>query len=205
ISGAGAAGIAIAKIINNYGVKDIILCDSKGAIYDGREENMNISKEEIAKITNNENKSGILKDIIVGADVFIGVSQPKVLTEEMVSLMNKDAIVFAMSNPEPEIMPDLAKKAGAKVVGTGRSDFPNQINNVLAFPGVFRGALDVRAADITNEMNVAAAKAIADMIDNDQLTEENIIPKVTNINVANNVANAVSNVAIKCGVARIQK
>ncbi|NOR85929.1 NAD-dependent malic enzyme [archaeon] len=205
ISGAGAAGMAIAKIIHTYGVKDIIICDTKGAIYNGRKENMNAYKIEIAKQTNKENKTGNLEDVIVGADIFIGVSKPKVMTENMVSSMNKDAIVLAMSNPEPEIMPDLAKNAGAKIVGTGRSDFPNQVNNVLAFPGIFRGALDVRASDITKEMNLAAANAIASLIDDEKLSKDNILPLATDFKVAKKVASAVSNAAIACGVARITK
>ncbi|MCL2254733.1 MAG: FAD-dependent monooxygenase, partial [Lachnospiraceae bacterium] len=160
IVGAGAAGIAIVKLLINYGLKNVILCDREGAIYEGRA-NLNAEKTEIAAITNRGKKAGTLADVLVGADVFIGVSAPNLVTEEMVRSMNPDPIIFAMSNPVPEIMPDLALKAGAKIVGTGRSDFPNQINNVLAFPGIFRGALDVRASDINDQMKIAAAHAIA--------------------------------------------
>jgi len=187
-SGAGAAGVAVAKIFLRSGIKDIILCDSKGAIYEGRED-LNDSKIEIAKLTNKQKIKGSLANAMKNADIFVGVSQPGVVTEEMVASMNKDAIIFALSNPIPEIMPDLAKKAGARIVATGRSDCPNQINNVLAFPGIFRGALDARARKITEEMKIAAAKAIANLIENP--TEDRIIPYALEKGVAETVAKAV--------------
>ena len=204
MSGAGSAGIAISNILLDFGVKNIIVCDSIGAIYSGRGENMNPTKENLAKVTNLNLKEGSLESVITGADVFIGVSKPGVLTADMVASMADDAIVFAMANPVPEIMPDIAKKAGAKVVGTGRSDFPNQINNVLAFPGVFRGALDVRASDINSEMNLAAAMAIASLVDDDMLSSGQIIPLATDLRVAKSVAEAVSKAARDSGVARVR-
>lgn len=171
INGAGAAGIAIAKLLMTLGLKDVILCDRTGAIYEGRE-NLNNVKESIAKVTNRSFTKGTLKEAIVGADIFIGVSAPGVLTKEMIKTMSKDPIVFAMANPTPEIMPDEAKEAGVRIVGTGRSDFPNQINNVIAFPGIFRGALDVRASKITENMKIAAAYAIASLVSDEELNEE---------------------------------
>ncbi len=201
-SGAGAAGIAIIKLLCNLGLKEVIMCDRSGAIYEGRE-NLNPEKEEMAKISNREKRRGTLAEMLVGADVFIGVSAPGTVTEEMVKSMAKDPILFPMANPVPEIMPELAKQAGAAVVGTGRSDFPNQINNVLAFPGIFRGALDVRASDINNEMKVAAAHAIADLIDPSELTPDYIIPNPFDKRVAPAVAKAVAEAAKKSGVARI--
>lgn len=201
-SGAGAAGIAIIKLLMSLGLKDVILCDRTGAIYEGRE-NMNPEKEEMAKITNRDKKKGSLADMFVGADVFIGVSAPGTVTPEMIKTMAKDPILFTMANPVPEIMPDEARAAGAAVVGTGRSDFPNQINNVLAFPGIFRGALDVRAKDINDEMKVAAAYAIANLIDEKDLTPDYIIPNAFDKRVAKAVAEAVAEAAKKTGVARI--
>ena len=202
-SGAGAAGIAIIKLLMSLGLKDVILCDRTGAIYEGRE-NLNAEKkEEMAKITNRDKKKGSLADMFVGADVFIGVSAPGTVTPEMIKTMAKDPILFTMANPVPEIMPDEAKAAGAAVVGTGRSDFPNQINNVLAFPGIFRGALDVRAKDINDEMKVAAAYAIANLIEEKDLTPDYIIPNAFDKRVAKAVAEAVAEAAKKTGVARI--
>lgn len=201
-SGAGAAGIAIIRLLISMGLKDVVMCDRKGAIYKGRE-GLNPVKEEMAEITNQQMRKGSLADVIAGADVFIGVSSPNCVTPEMVKSMAKDAILFPMANPTPEIMPDLAKEAGAAVVGTGRSDFPNQINNVLAFPGIFRGALDVRASDINDEMKIAAAKAIAAYVPEDQLSAENIMPSALDKNVAKKVAEAVAEAARKTGVARI--
>jgi malate dehydrogenase (oxaloacetate-decarboxylating) len=201
-SGAGAAGTAIIKLLIAMGLKDVVLCDRNGAIYDGRD-NLNPQKAELAKITNKQMRKGSLEDVIKGADVFIGVSAPGCLTQEMVKTMADKAIIFAMANPTPEIMPDKAKEAGAAVVGTGRSDFPNQINNVLAFPGIFRGALDVRASDINDEMKIAAAKAIAGYIKDEELNEDYIIPSALDRNVTAAVANAVAEAARKSGVARI--
>ena len=201
-SGAGAAGIAIIKLLIKMGLKDVVLCDRKGAIYKGRE-GLNPEKEEMAAITNQQLRKGTLADVLKGADVFIGVSAPGCVTPEMVKSMAKDPILFPMANPTPEIMPDLAKEAGAAVVGTGRSDFANQINNVLAFPGIFRGALDVRASDINDEMKIAAAKAIAGYIPEDQLTPEYIIPSALDRNVAKAVAEAVAKAAKETGVARL--
>ena len=200
-SGAGAAGIAIIKLLIAMGLNDVILCDRTGAIYEGRE-GLNAEKMEMAKITNKQMRKGTLEDVIKGADVFIGVSAPGCVTPEMVKSMAKDPIIFAMANPTPEIMPDVAREAGAAVVGTGRSDFPNQINNVLVFPGIFRGALDCRASDINNEMKIAAAKAIADYIPESELTAENIIPSALDKNVASAVAEAVIKAARETGVAR---
>ena len=202
ISGAGAAGSAIARILLGYSAKDIILCDTKGAIFEGREEGMNPEKEELAKMTNKRKKQGSLGDMMEGTDVFIGVSMPGLVTENMISSMSENAIVFAMANPEPEIMPDAAKNAGAKVVGTGRSDFPNQVNNVLAFPGVFRGALDSRASDITEEMKVAAAEALASCVSDSELDADHILPSPFNKDVANTVAKAVSDASIRCNVSK---
>jgi malate dehydrogenase (oxaloacetate-decarboxylating) len=202
MNGAGAAGVAITKLLMSSGVKNIIMCDRKGALYKGME-HRDASKDAIAEITNPEGLSGSLADVIKNADVFIGVSAPNTVTEEMVKSMNKDAIIFAMANPTPEIFPEDAKRAGARIVGTGRSDFSNQINNVLAFPGIFRGALDVRASDINEEMKVAAAYAIADSISSDELTEEYIIPKAFDKEVQMQVAKAVSEAAVKSGLARV--
>ena len=201
-SGAGAAGIAIIKLLVSLGLKDVIMCDRKGAIYEGRE-GLNAEKEEMAKISNREMRKGSLAEVLKGADVFIGVSAPGTVTPEMVKTMAPNPILFPMANPVPEIMPDLAKKAGAAVVGTGRSDFPNQINNVLAFPGIFRGALDVRAKDINDEMKVAAAYAIASLVDEDKLSPDYIIPNAFDKRVSKAVAEAVAEAARKTGVARI--
>lgn len=201
VNGAGAAGMAITRLLQAVGTKHIILCDTKGAIYEGRAEGMNPYKEDIARITNKRKEAGSLVDVIKGADVFIGVSVAKCVTEEMVKSMNKDAIIMAMANPEPEIMPELAKKAGARIVCTGRSDFPNQVNNLLAFPGIFRGALDVRATDINTEMKIAAATAIASLIPEDELSEDNIIISPFDKRVAPRVASAVAQAAIDTGVA----
>ncbi|WP_042459657.1 NAD(P)-dependent malic enzyme [Neobacillus dielmonensis] len=203
-SGAGAAGIAIIKLLYHYGVRDIIMCDTKGAIYEGRPQGMNTVKAEVAKFTNRDNLSGSLEDVIKGADVFIGVSVAGALTKEMVASMNSDAIIFAMANPVPEIMPDEAKEAGAIVIGTGRSDFPNQVNNVLAFPGIFRGALDVRATHINEEMKIAAVEAIANLISEDELQPDYVIPGPFDPRVAPNVAAAVAKAAMETGVARIK-
>ena len=202
INGAGAAGIATGKIILNMGVKDMLLVDRGGIIFNGRENGMNWIKEEMAEVTNKGKKSGSLKDALVGADVFIGVSDANIVTEKMVKTMNKDAIIFAMANPVPEIDPDLAKKAGARVVGTGRSDYPNQINNVLAFPGVFRGTFDVRATTINEEMKVAAAKALSLLITDEELTEDYIIPMPFDKRVRPAVAAAVAQAARDTGAAQ---
>lgn len=201
-SGAGAAGIAIIKLLIKMGLKNVILCDRKGAIYKGRE-GLNPEKEEMAEITNQEMKKGTLADVLKGADVFIGISGPGLVTPEMVRSMAPNPILFPMANPTPEIMPDEALAAGAAVVGTGRSDFANQINNVLAFPGIFRGALDVRASDINDEMKIAASKAIADYIPESELTPQYIIPSALDRNVAKAVAKAVAEAAKKTGVARL--
>ncbi len=201
-SGAGAAGIAIIRLLIAMGLKDVVLCDRKGAIYKGRE-GLNAEKTEMAEITNAQMRKGTLAEVIAGADVFIGVSAPGCVTPEMVKSMAKDPIIFAMANPTPEIMPDLAREAGAAVVGTGRSDFPNQINNVLAFPGIFRGALDVRASDINDAMKIAAARAIADFVKDDQLSADYIIPSALDRNVAAAVAAAVAQAARDTGVARL--
>ena len=201
-SGAGAAGIAIIKLLIAMGLNDVVLCDRKGAIYKGRD-GLNKEKEEMAEITNKQMRKGTLEEVIKGADVFIGVSAPGCVTPEMVKSMAPDPIIFAMANPTPEIMPDLARESGAAVVGTGRSDCPYQINNVLAFPGIFRGALDVRASDINDEMKIAAAKAIADFVKDDELTAEYIIPSALNRDVAAAVAKAVAQAARDTGVARI--
>ncbi len=202
INGAGSAGIAIGKHIMNMGVKNLTFCDRFGIICEG-DKNNNLAQEEISKVTNLEHKKGTLADAMVGADVFIGVSAPNVVTPEMVKSMASDAIMFPMANPTPEIMPDLAKQAGARVVGTGRSDFPNQINNVLAFPGIFRGALDCRATCINEEMKVATSYALASLIPDDEITEENIIAPALDKRVAEVVAKAVIKTAKETGVARI--
>ena len=202
-SGAGAAGVAIAKLMISMGAKDVVMCDRNGIIYKGRPVGMNPSKEEIADFTNKACKKGTLAEALIGADMFVGVSSPGLLTEDMVKSMNKGAIVMPMANPVPEIMPDLAKKAGAAVVGTGRSDFPNQINNVLAFPGIFRGALDCRAKDINEEMKIAAAKAIASLVSDEELNPDYIIPAPFDPRVGKTVAKAVKEAAIKSGVNRI--
>ena len=201
-SGAGAAATAIVKLLLSAGAKNIIMTDRRGAIYKGRE-NLNWIKEEMAEVTNPDGVKGSLADCLVGADVFIGVSAPGTVTTEMVKTMNKDAIIFACANPTPEIFPDDAKAGGARVVSTGRSDYPNQINNVLAFPGIFRGTFDVRASDINEEMKVAAAHALADLISDDELSEDYIIPKAFDPRVGPAVAKAVAEAARKSGVARI--
>ena len=203
MNGAGAAAISIARLLLTAGFKDITLCDRKGAIYEGRPEGMNPIKEEMAKVTNLAKKSGSLAEMLVGADVFIGVSAPGAVTTEMVKNMNKDAVVFACANPTPEIFPDDAKAGGAKVVSTGRSDFPNQINNVLAFPGIFRGAFDVRAKEINDEMKLAASEALANLITDEELSPEYIIPKAFDKRVGPAVAKAVAEAAKRTGVARI--
>ncbi len=200
-SGAGAAGIAIAKLIHKMGANNIIMCDKEGILTVGREW-MNSAQAEMAEITNKNNLQGTLQDALKGADIFIGVSAPNIVSEEMIKSMAKDAIVFPMANPIPEIMPDIAKNAGARVVGTGRSDYPNQINNVLAFPGIFRGVLDCRASDINEEMKIAAAKAIASLVADNELTEEYILPKAFDERVGKTVAKAVADAARKTDVAR---
>lgn len=203
MNGAGAAAIAIAKLLMSSGVKHVVLCDRKGAIYEGRPEGMNPIKEEMAKVTNLEKKSGSLADMLVGADVFIGVSAPGAVTTEMVKTMNKDAIIFACANPTPEIFPDEAKAGGAAVIATGRSDFPNQVNNVLAFRGIFRGTFDVRASDINDEMKIAAAQALAELISDEELSADYIIPAAFDEKVGPAVAKAVAEAARKSGVARL--
>lgn len=202
INGSGAAGIAIAKLLMVLGLKEVILCDRTGAIYDGRE-NLNSAKAAIAKVTNLQKRKGALADVMKGTDIFIGVSAPESVTQDMVRSMNPDPIVLAMANPVPEILPDLAKAAGARIVGTGRSDFPNQINNVVAFPGIFRGALDVRASAITENMKIAAAYAIASLVSGDELTEDYIMPQAFDPRIGETVAKAVAEAARKDGVARI--
>ncbi|MBC8574060.1 NADP-dependent malic enzyme [uncultured Clostridium sp.] len=203
INGAGAAAISITRLLLSDGFQDITLCDRKGAIYEGREEGMNAIKNEMALRTNKDKRKGALKDVIAGADVFIGVSAPGMVTTEMVKTMNKDSIIFACANPTPEIFPDDAKAGGAKVCSTGRSDYPNQINNVLAFPGIFRGAFDVRASDINDEMKIAAARALAGLISDEELNEDYIIPKAFDPRVGKTVAAAVAEAARRTGVARI--
>ncbi|MGE4484019.1 MAG: NADP-dependent malic enzyme [Oscillospiraceae bacterium] len=203
VSGAGAAAVSITKLLLTYGIKDITLCDRKGAIYEGRAEGMNPIKDEMAKLTNLSKKAGSLADVIVGADVFIGVSAPGALKTDMVKTMAKDAIIFACANPTPEIFPDEAKAGGAAVISTGRSDYPNQVNNVLAFPGIFRGAFDVRASDINDEMKLAAAYTIASLISDEELTADYIIPAAFDPRVGKAVAAAVAEAARKTGVARI--
>lgn len=202
INGAGSAGMAIAKMLLNLNVKNIVLCDINGAIYEGSKD-INWAQKEMLEVTNKNNEKGTLVDVIKGKDVFIGVSAPKMVTKEMVATMAEKPIVFAMANPIPEIFPDEAKEGGAFIVGTGRSDFPNQVNNVLAFPGIFRGALDVRAREINEEMKVAAAYAIANVVNDDELTTDYVLPDAFNENIVENVANAVREAAIKTGVARI--
>ncbi|WP_050181132.1 NAD(P)-dependent malic enzyme [Domibacillus robiginosus] len=203
-NGAGAAGIAIIKLLKGYGVQDIIMCDSRGAIYEGRPDGMNPVKDEVAKFTNREKKAGSLADVIEGADVFIGVSVAGALTKEMIETMNDEPIIFAMANPTPEIMPEEAKAAGAKVIGTGRSDFPNQVNNVLAFPGIFRGALDVRATHINEKMKQAAVEAIASLVDEKDLHADYVIPGPFDPRVAPAVAAAVAKAGMETGVARLK-
>lgn len=203
VNGAGAAAVSITKLLLSYGFKNIVLCDRTGAIYDGREAGMNPVKCEIAKITNAAKEDGSLKEVIVGADIFLGVSAPGTLTKEMVQTMNEDAIIFACANPTPEIFPEDALAAGAKVVATGRSDFPNQINNVLAFPGIFRGTFDVRASDINDSMKFAAAEAIAGLIAEEDLNPDYIIPAAFDERVGAAVAKAVAKAAVDTGVARI--
>lgn len=203
-NGAGAAGIAIIKLLYRYGVRDIIMCDTKGAIFEGRSVGMNPVKNEVAKYTNKNRVEGSLAEVIQDADVFIGVSAEGALTQEMVRTMNNDAIIFAMANPNPEIMPDMAKAAGAAVVGTGRSDFPNQVNNVLAFPGIFRGALDVHATQINEEMKIAAVQAIAELVSEEELSADYIIPAPFDVRVAPQVAAYVAKSAMETGVARRQ-
>lgn len=204
INGAGSAGTAICKLLLSSGVKNIVMCDIDGIISRDKDLSHNIYMEELANITNPNNETGKLADAIKGADVFIGVSAPNIVSKDMVKTMNKDGIIFAMANPTPEIFPDDAKEAGIAVMGTGRSDFPNQINNVLAFPGIFRGALDARATDINEEMKVAAAYAIANAISEKELSPENIIPKAFDLKVQTLVAEAVKEAAIKNGVASIK-
>lgn len=201
-NGAGAAGIAIMKLLISMGVKEVIMCDTKGIVYEGRPYGMNAVKEEIAKITNRSMIQGTLEDAMKGADVFVGVSVAGALTAEMVASMNRDAIIFAMANPVPEIMPTDAKQAGAAVIGTGRSDFPNQVNNVLAFPGIFRGALDVHATDINEEMKLAAVYAIANLVSPEELSADKVIPAPFDPRVAPQVAAAVAKAAMETGVAR---
>ena len=201
-SGAGAAGIAIIKLLMAMGLKNVIMTDRKGAIYEGRD-GLNPVKEEMAKITNSGHEAGSLADVIRGADVFIGVSAPGTLTQDMVRSMARDPIVFACANPTPEIFPDEAKAAGAAVVSTGRSDFPNQVNNVLCFPGIFRGALDVRASDINDEMKIASAKALAALVSDEELSADNILPKAFDPRVRDAVAEASAKAAVASGVARI--
>lgn len=203
-NGAGAAGIAIIKLLYTYGVRDIIMCDSKGAIFENRPYGMNEVKSQVAKFTNRDQLEGSLADVIREADVFIGVSVEGALTKEMVQTMNQDPIIFAMANPNPEIMPEDAKEAGAKVIGTGRSDFPNQVNNVLAFPGIFRGALDVRATHINEKMKIAAVEAIASLVSERELSSEYVIPAPFDPRVAPAVASAVAKAAMETGVARIK-
>ncbi|MFS0882324.1 NAD(P)-dependent malic enzyme [Metabacillus niabensis] len=203
-NGAGAAGIAIIKLLYTYGVRDIIMCDTKGAIFENRLTGMNEVKAAVAKYTNRDQKEGSLADVIKGADVFIGVSVEGALTKDMVLSMNEKPIIFAMANPVPEIMPEDAKEAGALVIGTGRSDYPNQVNNVLAFPGIFRGALDVRATHINEKMKVAAVEAIASLIKEDELKPEYVIPAPFDPRVAPAVASAVAKAAMETGVARIK-
>ena len=202
VNGAGSAGTAITKLLLSYGAKNIIVCDRAGAL-NRNSTYSNPYFTELSNITNPNNESGLLCDVIKNADVFIGVSAPNIVSKEMVTSMNSDSILFAMANPTPEIFPDDAKNAGAKVIGTGRSDFPNQINNVLAFPGIFRGALDVRATEINEEMKIAAAHAIADSVSDEELNPNYIIPKAFNLDVQKRVAQAVKDAAIKSGVATI--
>ncbi|GEP84127.1 malate dehydrogenase [Staphylococcus piscifermentans] len=204
LNGAGAAGIAIVKLLYSYGVRNMIMCDSKGAIYEGRSYGMNPTKDFVAEWTNKDKQEGKLSDVIQGADVFIGVSVANALSKDMVKSMNEDSIIFAMANPNPEILPDDAKEAGAKVVGTGRSDYPNQINNVLAFPGIFRGALDVEATHINEKMKQAAVSAIADLIQPDELSPDYCIPAPFDRRVAPSVARNVARAAMESGVSRVE-
>jgi malate dehydrogenase (oxaloacetate-decarboxylating) len=201
VNGSGAAGIAVTKLLMSMGLKKVILCDTKGAIYEGRD-GLNAEKAVMAKLSNLQKKKGLLKEVIVGADVFIGVSAPNMVTPEMVRTMARDPIIFAMANPVPEIMPEQAKAAGAKVVGTGRSDFANQINNVLAFPGIFRGALDVRASDINDAMKIAAARVIASLIKEEELNPDYVIPAPFDGRVGKTVAGMVAQAARESGVAK---
>ena len=203
INGAGAASISISRLLLSSGFEDITLCDRTGIIYEGRESGMNSIKDEMAKVTNKAGLKGSLADAVIGADIFIGVSAPGVLTKDMVSTMNRDAIVFACANPTPEIFPDDARAGGAKVIATGRSDYPNQINNVLAFPGIFRGAFDVRASDINDEMKIAAAYALAGLINDNELSPDYIIPAAFDPRVGKAVSEAVAEAARKSGVARL--
>ncbi len=203
VNGAGAAGIAIIRLLINLGVKDILLCDTKGIIYEGRPYGMNAIKEKMASVTNLDRKEGKIEDALKEADVFVGVSVKGAINRDMVRSMNRDPIIFAMANPDPEIMPDEAKAAGAKVIGTGRSDFPNQVNNVLAFPGIFRGALDVRASEINEAMKVAAVQAIASLVEDHELNADYVIPKAFDPRVAPNVAAAVARAAMETGVSRV--
>ncbi|MEK6264218.1 MAG: NAD-dependent malic enzyme [Clostridium sp.] len=202
VNGAGAAGVAVTKLLMSMGVAEVIMCDRKGAIYEGRE-NLGGEKDLMAKNTNHDKVKGTLKEVIVGADVFLGVSDANLVSQDMVRSMAKDSIIFAMANPNPEILPHLAKEAGARVIGTGRSDFPNQINNVLAFPGIFRGTLDVRASDINDEMKIAAAVALASLVSDEELNEDFVIPFAFDPRVGTTVAEAVKAAARKSGVARI--
>ena len=203
INGAGAAATAITKLLISAGAVDVTLCDRSGAIYNGRQEHMNPAKQEIAELTNPQRRQGSLAEVLKGSDVFIGVSAPGVVTTDMVKTMNRDAIIFACANPTPEIFPEDAKAGGAAVISTGRSDYPNQINNVLAFPGIFRGALDVRASDINDEMKIAAANALAGLISDEELSADYIIPAAFDVRVKDAVAEAVKAAAYKTGVARI--
>ncbi|MCT4564351.1 MAG: NAD-dependent malic enzyme [Maledivibacter sp.] len=201
VNGPGSAGIAISKLLLKLGAKNIVLCGIKGALHKGSED-INWAQAEMIKITNKNNETGTLEEVLKGKDVFIGVSAPNIVTKEMISTMADKSIVFAMANPVPEIMPDEAKKGGVFIMGTGRSDFPNQVNNVLAFPGIFRGALDVRASDINEEMKIAAAHAVANTISEDELDVDNILPKAFDMRIAENVAEAVKKAAIETGIAR---
>ncbi len=205
VNGAGAAGMAIAKIILSFSVRDLLLVDSNGIIHRGRKSGMNWAKEEISKVTNKNNRTGNLSEAMKGADVFIGVSMAEIVTEEMIQSMNCDPIVFALANPVPEISPEKAKRAGARIIATGRSDFPNQINNVLAFPGVFRGALDIRATEINDEMKIAAAEALAGLISSNDLREDYIIPDPFDKRVKQAVAQAVAKAAIETGVTKLER
>lgn len=202
INGAGAAGIAITKLLIKMGTKNVILCDSKGAIYKGRASGMNKYKDEIAEVTNRDLAAGSLSEALKGADVFLGVSVANCVTKQMVKSMNRDSIIMAMANPNPEILPNLAIEAGARVVCTGRSDYPNQVNNVLAFPGIFRGALDVRASEINDEMKIAAAYAIAELIGEKELKADYVIPEAFDLRIAPKVASYVAKAAMETGVAR---
>ena len=202
INGAGAAGQAIARLLFAYGIQTVVLCDTTGAVYEGRTENMNPYKDSLAKVSNRQKEKGSLAQVIKGKDIFIGVSAPGSLTPEMIKSMNADPVIMAMANPVPEILPDEAKEAGARIVCTGRSDFPNQVNNLLAFPGIFRGALDVRAKEINDEMKIAAADAIASLISESELNETNIIASPLDPRVAPTVAAAVAKAALDTGVAR---